>query len=237
MIDRFSKRNVEESACLMTFPPVKNRPFYIINISGQNQPVFRLDFPLILRGAFSTFHNPMLLKTGKEDRVLNRKVVRKQPNSKSCMVCGLKNPFGLKTSFYELEGNELVGLFKPAESHQSYPGRLHGGVSTAILDETVGRAVNCGKTEMVWGVTVEFTTQFKKPVPIGVELKVVGRIVSETSRTFEGTGEILLPDGTVAVTGTGRYLKLALNRIADFDAEEQEWKVIASGQDPAIIVY
>ena len=153
------------------------------------------------------------------------------------MVCGLKNPFGLKASFYELENNELVCLFKPTEVHQSYPGRLHGGVSTAILDETVGRAVNCGREEMVWGVTVEFTTHFKKPVPLGVELKVVGRIGSETSRTFEGTGEILLPDGTVAVTGAGRYLKLSLDRIADFNGEEQEWKVVTGSQDPAIIDY
>ncbi len=166
---------------------------------------------------------------------MQRKVVRKQENSKSCMVCGLKNPFGLKTSFYELDNNELVGLFKPADAHQSYPGRLHGGVSTAILDETVGRAVNCGRKEMVWGVTLEFTTQFKKPVPLGVELKVVGRIVSETSRTFDGTGEILLPDGTVAVAGSGRYLKLALDRIADFDAEEQEWRIALDPSDPEVV--
>jgi acyl-coenzyme A thioesterase PaaI-like protein len=166
---------------------------------------------------------------------LNRKVVRKQPNSKSCMVCGLKNPSGLKASFYELDNNELVGLFKPAATHQSYPGRLHGGISTAILDETVGRAVNCGREEMVWSVTVEFTTHFKKPVPLGLELKVVGRIVSETSRTFEGTGEILMPDGTVAVAGSGRYLKLALDRIADFNAEEQEWKIVQDPSDPVVI--
>jgi acyl-coenzyme A thioesterase PaaI-like protein len=179
----------------------------------------------------------MFSQIPEEDAALKHEVRRKQQNSKSCMVCGLKNPFGLKASFYELDNNELVCLFRPTDAHQSYPGRLHGGVSTAILDETVGRAVNCGREEMVWGVTVEFTTQFKKPVPLGTELRVVGRIVSETSRTFEGTGEILLPDGTLAVTGAGKYIKLALNRIADFDAEEQEWKVVASGQDQAIIDY
>jgi acyl-coenzyme A thioesterase PaaI-like protein len=177
----------------------------------------------------------MFSDTTEEETVLNRKVVRKQPNSKSCLVCGLKNPFGLKASFYELDTKELVCLFTPADNHQSYPGRLHGGVSTAILDETVGRAVNCGREDMVWGVTVEFSTQFKKPVPLGVELKVVGRIVSETSRTFEGTGEILLPDGTAAVTGSGKYLKLSLDRIADFDSAEQEWNVAEGPSDPEVI--
>jgi acyl-coenzyme A thioesterase PaaI-like protein len=159
-------------------------------------------------------------------------VVRKQENSKTCLVCGLKNPYGLKASFYELDNKELVCRFTPSDVHQSYPNRLHGGVTTAILDETVGRAINCGRPDMVWGVTVEFTTQFKKPVPLNTELRVVGRIVSESGRLFEGTGELLLPDGTIAALGRGKYIKLPLEKIADFDAGEQEWRVTASPGDP-----
>jgi hypothetical protein len=30
-------------------------------------------------------------------------VKAKQQNTKMCLVCGLKNPFGLHTAFYELE--------------------------------------------------------------------------------------------------------------------------------------
>jgi acyl-coenzyme A thioesterase PaaI-like protein len=160
------------------------------------------------------------------------RVTRKQENSRLCLVCGLKNPFGLKASFYETETNELVSLFTPGETLQSYPGRLHGGVTTAILDETVGRAINANRPDMMWGVTVEFTVQFKKPVPIGVELRVVGRITRETSRTFEGEGTLLLPDGTVAAVGIGKYLKLPLDKIADFDFQEQDWMVVPSEKDP-----
>lgn len=160
------------------------------------------------------------------------RVTRKQENSKLCLVCGLQNPYGLKTSFYETETNELVGIFMPGEMLQSYPGRLHGGITTAILDETVGRAINANRRDMVWGVTVEFTVRFKKPVPLDTELKVVGRITAETSRTFEGQGELILPDGTVAATGQGKYLKLPLDKIADFDFEEQDWKIVQSEKDP-----
>lgn len=162
-------------------------------------------------------------------------VTRKQPNSKMCLVCGLKNDIGLKASFYELGNGELVALVTARDEHQSYPGRLHGGLITAMLDETIGRAVMIGCADDFWGVTVEFTTRFKKPVPLGVELRVVGRIVKEEGRVFEGTGEILLPDGEVAATGVGKYLKLPLSRIADFDADEQEWRVVASPADPAEI--
>jgi uncharacterized protein (TIGR00369 family) len=149
-----------------------------------------------------------------------------------CLVCGLKNPFGLKASFLELDNGELVCLFTPLEEHQSYPGRLHGGVAAALLDETIGRAILCKYDETVWGVTVEFSIRYKKPLPISGDLKVVGRITNETSRTFEGKGEILLPGGQIAVEAQGKYLKLPLDKIAGFDFGEQEWKVALSDLDP-----
>jgi acyl-coenzyme A thioesterase PaaI-like protein len=163
------------------------------------------------------------------------RVTRKQPNSKMCLVCGLKNGGGLHASFYEVDGGELVALFTPREEHQSYPGRLHGGLITAMLDETIGRAVIVGGAEEIWGVTLEFTTQFKKPVPLDVELKVVGRIVKQEGRVFEGTGEILLPGGEVAATGSGKYLRLPIGRIADVDAFAADWRVNPLPTDPGEI--
>ena len=159
-------------------------------------------------------------------------VARKQPNSKMCLVCGLKNPHSLLTSFYELANGELVGLFSAREEHQSYPGRLHGGIITALLDETIGRAIMIAHGE-IWGVTVEFTTRYLKPVPLDTELRVVGRIVNDEGRVFAGTGELLLPNGDVAATGVGKYVKLPIERIADFDVEAQEWRVVAAPGDPA----
>ena len=152
-----------------------------------------------------------------------------------CLVCGLKNPFGLKGSFYELVNDELVCIFKPGEVHQSYPGRLHGGIVAAILDETIGRAIMMKQDEMVWGVTMEFFTRFKKPIPLDQELRVVGRITSQAGRIFEGTGEIILPSGEIAATGSGKYMKLPIEKIADFDQTAQEWRVVANECDPETI--
>ena len=162
-------------------------------------------------------------------------VTGKQPNSKMCIVCGMKNPAGLKAHFYEMETGELVALFTPKEEHQSYPGRLHGGIATAILDETIGRAILHKYEETLWGVTVEFSLRFKRPVPLNEELRVVGRITGEAERYFEGTGEILLNNGKVAVEGHGKYAKLPIEKIADFDVEEQEWQVIHDEDDPTEI--
>lgn len=159
------------------------------------------------------------------------KVLKKQPNSKHCIVCGLDNHHGLKSSFYELENGELVAIFSPLNGHQSYPGRLHGGISGAILDETIGRAIMI-KDPDVWGVTVELTLKYKKPVPLDEELKVVGRITKDNRLLFEGNGEIILPNGDIAVTATGKYMKMPVDKIAEGFDDGSEWAVSSSEDDP-----
>lgn len=146
----------------------------------------------------------------------SRRIEKAQNVSRMCMVCGRDNDWSLKARFYELEDGDIVGLFAPLPQHQSYPGRLHGGISSAILDETIGRAVNVTDPN-AWGVTVELTLKYRKPVPLDSEIRAVARITKDSSRIFEGTGEIVLPDGTVAVEASGRYLKMPIDKIADGD--------------------
>lgn len=148
-----------------------------------------------------------------------------------CLVCGLDNGTGLQASFYELEEEELLALFQPRTEHQGYPGRLHGGLAAAILDETMGRAINRAGREDVWGVSIELTTRFRKPIPLEDEVRVIGRVTKNAGRLYEGTGEILLADGSVAVEGKGKYLKLPLDKISDLDVEEH-WRVSPSDRDP-----
>jgi acyl-coenzyme A thioesterase PaaI-like protein len=163
---------------------------------------------------------------------VKHQIIGKQHNSKLCFVCGLKNKYGIHAHFYVTENQELIALFTPSDEHQSYPGRLHGGIASAILDETIGRAIlNKYETE-VWGVTIDLNVKFKKPIPLNEELKVIGRITIENNRMFEGTGEIILGNGDVAVTAAGKYLKVPLEKIADFDRSENEWMIVESDSDP-----
>ena len=147
-------------------------------------------------------------------------VLAAQNISRMCMVCGTENTAGLHARFFELEGGELACVFTPREEHQGYPGRLHGGIASTVLDETIGRAINLTDPE-AWGVTVELTVRYRRPVPLGNEIVVRGRITKDSGRIFEGAGEILLDDGTVAVEAKGKYLRLPIDKIAagDFTAE------------------
>lgn len=157
----------------------------------------------------------------------------KQNNSSFCFVCGVENRHGLKAKFYTVGADQLVAVFQAEEHLQSYPGVLHGGISAAILDETIGRTI-LRSDNQVWGVTVELSMRYRKPLPLGETLYARARITENNSRLFTGTGEILLPDGTVAVSATGKYMKLPLERIAEPEFEDQ-WFFVDDGDSEVVI--
>jgi uncharacterized protein (TIGR00369 family) len=166
---------------------------------------------------------------------MKHKVLKKQHISKMCFVCGVKNDFGLHAKFYETDASELVALINPSEQHQGYPGRMHGGIAAAILDETIARSICNGKDEQIWGVTLELKTKFRKPVPLGQELKIVGRVTNEGNRSFEGTGEIVLQNGDIAVSAEGKYMKVNIERIANDPRINDDWFFAGSPDDPSEI--
>lgn len=154
---------------------------------------------------------------------MKRKVLERYYNSEMCLVCGLENELGLKAAFYRLEGDEILGVFHPREEHQSYPDRVHGGISAAFLDEILGRVINL-KDPNGFGVTMTLSTTYRKPVPLTGEIRAIGRLVKETSRTYEATGEILLEDGQVAVQAKGTYYKMPLEKIAGEEEVAKPWR-------------
>jgi uncharacterized protein (TIGR00369 family) len=150
------------------------------------------------------------------------KVAAGQNISRMCFVCGTDNHMGLHTQFLELEDGRLCALFTAQEEHQSYPGRVHGGVLSAIIDEVIGRTIQIKHPE-VFGVTIELTVKFRKPVPYGVPLKVIAKLTKDTARSMEGEAELVLEDGSVAVQGWARYLKLSVDTISEGGLSDDDW--------------
>lgn len=131
-----------------------------------------------------------------------------------CLVCGQDNHAGLHTQFLECDDGTLLAYFTPDEQHQSYPGRTHGGVEAALLDELIGRTIQVEEPE-TWGVTMELRVKYRKPLPYGQGLWARARLTENRNRLMEGTGEILLPDGQVAAEAWARYMKLPISKIVD----------------------
>jgi acyl-coenzyme A thioesterase PaaI-like protein len=136
----------------------------------------------------------------------------RQPGSKMCFVCGAENPIGLHLEFW-MDGDQVWTEFTPAQQHQGWPGVLHGGIMATLLDETMGRAAFLHK---LWMVTVKMETTYRKPVPLGEPLKITAHIEELRGGRMAAIGQILLPDGSVAVEARGLYLRLPEKQKAAF---------------------
>jgi len=154
---------------------------------------------------------------------------QRQPNSRMCFVCGMHNPIGLKIIF-EGDGERAWATFTPREEHQGYPGVLHGGITFALLDEVIGRAAMELDESAPWMMTARAEMRYRKPVPLGEELTLVGELTRVRSRAVEGHGELRLSDGTVAVEATAMYVKvpqsLAEQMKDRMDEEMKFWRVV-----------
>jgi uncharacterized protein (TIGR00369 family) len=150
--------------------------------------------------------------------------MQKQPNSRMCFVCGMQNPIGLKVFFYQDEEGRVVAHFTGKEEHQGYPGVMHGGIVTALLDEVIARVAIA--QDLFWGVTAKLEVRFRRPVPLGQSLTLVGELTRLRSRTLEAHGEIRLEDGTVAAEAEGVYLRLPQEEIERVEEELGFWKVV-----------
>jgi acyl-coenzyme A thioesterase PaaI-like protein len=158
-------------------------------------------------------------------------IVKQLNNSKMCLVCGTENPFGFNARFYQTDSDEVLGVFTAKDVHQGFPQRIHGGMIASILDEIIGRAQNIKDPEG-WAVTVDLRIRYRKPVPLGVELKVLGRMTKDRKRMFEGTAEIYLPDGTVAAEGWAKYFRGTPKEVEESGLSAEEWIVVEKGLIP-----
>lgn len=116
-----------------------------------------------------------------------------------CFACGRENPVGLKLKF-EKNGDEARGEFIISEHYQGWRGYVHGGIVFTVLDEAMAYAY----WPEIKGVTARSEVRIKQPVPIGVPLVVVGRVVKKTRKIFTAAAEITLLDGTVLAESTAQ---------------------------------
>lgn len=148
------------------------------------------------------------------------KIVKKQRNSKMCVICGMDNKWGVHAQFYNTDDGAVVSPFRFSEHHQSYPGRVHGGMITAMLDEIGLRAIWPVEPD-VWGVTMSLETKYRKPVPYNEDLYAFGKITSSTHRFMQSRACICDSYGNRLADATLKYIKLDPSQITDKDFHEE----------------
>lgn len=144
------------------------------------------------------------------------KIISKQRNSKMCMICGLDNEYGVNAPFYNMEDGSVMSVFQYKWQHQSYPGRVHGGLITAMLDEMGLRSLWAKElSEATFGVTLSLDTKYRKPIPYETDLIGRGIVVRETSKFFFTDASIMDMRGVVLANGMIKYIKMDTQKISE----------------------
>src|SRR5258708_23318543 len=81
---------------------------------------------------------------------------------RQCFVCGSTNPGGLQL-IYRQEGDEIVTEFVGSPQHQGFPGVVHRGLLSTLLDETMGRTALLPPT---WALTRGRAIRLPDPAPV-----------------------------------------------------------------------
>jgi uncharacterized protein (TIGR00369 family) len=125
-----------------------------------------------------------------------------------CFACGRANPTGLHLDF-DVSSGRAQTRFVARREHTGYDGTVHGGIVTALLDETMGWAIF---HQGIWGVTGRLNVTFRRPVPVGEELVVSGTVTKETHRAIETHGEVRDAAGNVLAQATALFLVMPEDR-------------------------
>jgi uncharacterized protein (TIGR00369 family) len=128
---------------------------------------------------------------------------RQLPYHGQCFVCGTENPHSIGVTWWVDENGVLTSEFTLNEAQQGPPRHAHGGASAALLDEAMGLVVWAAGHKVA---AVNLEINYHKPLPLYQALILEARITQTDERKIFSTGEIKLPDGTVAVSGRGIYV-------------------------------
>lgn len=120
-----------------------------------------------------------------------------------CFACGKDNPIGLKLRF-EVDENFCSTTFVPQREHQSYDGRMHGGLISTLLDETMGNYIHLYEKRVAY--TAKMEVRYRLPVLIGEEIRVVAGVKRRKGRLIEMESKLYKADGSVAAEADAKMM-------------------------------
>jgi acyl-coenzyme A thioesterase PaaI-like protein len=148
-----------------------------------------------------------------------------QPNSRHCFVCGLENPVGLKLRIYRTGPDEIETSFTAPRHFQGYPGVLHGGIVASILDEISGRVHMGDPSAPRFMYTAKMEVKYRKNVPIGKPLKIIGRAGKSRGKMAEGWAGIYDECGTLLAEANTLLVDVPADTLDMSILEDLGWKV------------
>lgn len=134
---------------------------------------------------------------------ISLKVVR-QDQHPDCFVCAPDHPFGLGIIFTRTSKGRVEGIFPCNAPFQGFPGNLHGGIVSLLLDSAMAHAL---MAEGIEAVTTDIQVRFLLPVELDNEAQMIG-MVRLRKGPFNHLTACLSQGGKVRATARGRYYEI-----------------------------
>ena len=134
------------------------------------------------------------------------------PPTRSCFVCGVENPLGLKLRF-TAEPGRVRAPYQPRREHVGFQDTVHGGLTSTVLDEAMVWA--CGAATGRFTYCAELTVRFLKPVRPETAYEVIGWLrENRRSRLLLAEAELRDASGLVLASASGKYMPIAEEALA-----------------------
>jgi len=127
-----------------------------------------------------------------------------------------ERPAGFGAQFYLEADGSVIGALTLHIEKEGPPGHAHGGSLASVLDEVMGNAA-WFKSGIV--LAANLNINYKRPVPLDTSVTVRGWVARVEGRKNFTESTLTLPDGTVAVTGTGLFITLDQTQSALKDSD------------------
>ncbi len=130
-----------------------------------------------------------------------------------CFVCGPSNTTGLQLDILYGDG-EARAEFLPDARWEGYPGVVHGGLLSAMLDDLMCHAFYSASQQLA--VTATMEVRFRHPARIGSRLYCNARTGKRHGRLMDTEGEIRDQDGWLIATAKSRLMIMSRAQMDGF---------------------
>jgi acyl-coenzyme A thioesterase PaaI-like protein len=128
-------------------------------------------------------------------------------NNDCCFACGAANPHGLGLRFAAQADGTQRAEWRGAPEWEGFPGVIHGGIVSTLLDEAMSKAVAAPGT---LAMTCELRVRLRHHVASSEDLCVTGWIVETRRRRINAEASIMGRDGVERAHAWGTFLQTAI---------------------------
>ncbi|MDR3271558.1 MAG: PaaI family thioesterase [Peptococcaceae bacterium] len=131
-------------------------------------------------------------------------MTEREHEASNCFGCGERNPIGLHLRC-AYEGEAAKAEIVLRENYEGYPGVVHGGIITTMLDEIMAKAVYRRLSARV--VTADMHVIFRAPARVNEVLRLSGYVRRSEGRKYYTYGTVE-KDGTLLAEAKGLFIRV-----------------------------